>query len=649
MKLQAGLLNTDGRLAAANGLAAIAPLLSRWPAETVGQVLDGPLAMAYRGRLVTREEQSEVQPCTWGPYTMTWDGRLDNREQIAERVGVGSSRHVPDALLVLQAYASAGNAVFAELVGEFALALWCRKTRRLLFARSVCGTRPLYYAWKKDALLWSSDFRQLVCAASLQLTVNESYLLEYLMAQPSPGHTPLTAFHVVPAGSFVAFGPTCAEVTHHPFWDPGAVPELRYRDDHEYEQHCRELLREAVAVRLSRVPGKVFSELSGGLDSSAVVMVGDEVLRTTDRPTSDLQTVSCVYEESSSCDETYFVRKVEEKRGVRSCYVHESEQQATLGLTNIFFSGLPSPHHCFPGRYPKFAACMQRQDARLLLTGSGGDHIFWSGSDGAPLISDELCRGRLLAAHQACWVWGRATGIPYVQLLGRSLRLALWGADTAPCVPSWLMRRQREQVRSFLWDFGRPNHGGALPSTRVKQHLVHSLFATTAAGYLNEYPGLYVTHPYTHRPLVEFCLAVPVSQLVRSGQSRSLMRRTLRGILPDAIVKRQTKGALDECVARALQREWKEIGDIRSWQLCQRGFAEPGTLLQSLERARLGLRLEDQSLVRIFSLERWLRSLDFMGPAQRFQFSAGDVSCPNTSLRVRRIEAMVPPAIAEAS
>jgi asparagine synthetase B (glutamine-hydrolysing) len=281
------------------------------------------------------------------------------------------------------------------------------------------------------------------------------------------------------------------------------------------------------------------------------------VLRATDRPTSDLQTVSCVYEESSSCDETYFVRKVEEQRGMRSCYVHESEQQATLGLTGIFFSGLPSPHHCFPGRYPAFAARMQRHDARLLLTGSGGDHIFWSGSDGAPLISDQLCRGRLHAAHQACAVWAGATGIPYLQLLGRSLHLALSGRpDPAPALPPWLLRRQREQVRSLLGDCTPTNRRGALPSARVKQQLVHSLFATTAAGYLNEYRELYVTHPYTHRPLVEFCLAVPVTQLVRGGQSRSLMRRALRGTLPDTIVRRQTKGALDECVARALQREW---------------------------------------------------------------------------------------------
>jgi hypothetical protein len=127
------------------------------------------------------------------------------------------------------------------------------------------------------------------------------------------------------------------------------------------------------------------------------------------------------------------------------------------------------------------------------------------------------------------------------------------------------------------------------------------------------------------------------------------MRRALRGTLPDAIVRRQTKGALDECVARALQREWRQIGDIRSWQLCQRGLAEPAALLQSLERARLGLRLEDQSLVRIFSAERWLRSLDFIDRAHPWQFSAGDVTCPDTSLRARRMEAMEPPAIAETS
>jgi hypothetical protein len=88
------------------------------------------------------------------------------------------------------------------------------------------------------------------------------------------------------------------------------------------------------------------------------------------------------------------------------------------------------------------------------------------------------------------------------------------------------------------------------------------------------------------------------------------MRRALRDVLPPRLLRRNSKAMIDETLIRALQREWHFVEDLPRWKLCQLGFLKADALLESLRKMRLGLQLPEESLVRVFSFERWLRSLD---------------------------------------
>jgi asparagine synthase (glutamine-hydrolysing) len=125
---------------------------------------------------------------------------------------------------------------------------------------------------------------------------------------------------------------------------------------------------------------------------------------------------------------------------------------------------------------------------------------------------------------------------------------------------------------------------------------------------VNEYSDMYVTYPYSHRPLVEFCLSVPISQFLRAGQTRSLMRRSLSEILPPKVLERRSKGGPGEAMVRALHKEWSDIADLRRWQLCERGIADPKSLMKDLNKMRL--QGDTGHILRMLTAERWLRSLN---------------------------------------
>ena len=139
-------------------------------------------------------------------------------------------------------------------------------------------------------------------------------------------------------------------------------------------------------------------------------------------------------------------------------------------------------------------------------------------------------------------------------------------------------------------------------------------------GCRNELTDIDITFPFLHRPLVEFLQAIPVAQLLRPGENRSLMRRAMRGILPDKIVERKTKGNPEEVIVRALIREWPRLRLLfENARVCARGYMDRRPLLAALERARHGCEPLSSPLLSTICLELWLRAFDEGGTTRGHQ------------------------------
>ena len=616
MKLQTGLLYLDGRPASAIDSAEMLGEFASRHVDIAGAKIDGSLFIAYRGDRIAPEEDFEIQPLTSGPCTLTWDGRLDNREEIADRAGLLQIDTVSDPDIVLAAYHLFGDAIFPELIGEFALVLWSRIDRNLRFVRSTCGARTLYYVLSPKRLMWSSDFAHLVRVSGVDLTVNDEYVVRYLVSQPSGRLSPLLNVIPVPPNRLLRFVDGCVKHTRE-LWDPTQISPLQYKSDREYEEGFRESLTQAVRVRL-RAKQPIFSELSGGLDSSSIVLIADKILQERGESPSTLQTISCVYETSRSCDESAFVREIEEQRGIESLRIHESDQKVTLGLENPSFTGLPNSLHSFPGRYQKVAELMRPSGARVLLTGRGGDHLCWSEPDGAPIVADELMKGSMFGAHRECLEWSQAAGISYYEFLTtRAFPLvlnSLWPQALLykqPEVPRWISPKHQKKI-SHIPEFGRYSKWRSAASQRAQVLVTDHMFRYLASGAFTEYGELFVSHPFSHRPLVEFCLRTPVSQFLRNRQTRSLMRRALIDILPGKTQRRVSKGLLDETMFRALRKECLVDSNIPTWEVCKREIALAAPLRNALNQAYLSVLDQSGPFFRLISVERWLRSLNHL-------------------------------------
>jgi asparagine synthase (glutamine-hydrolysing) len=574
MKLQCGYLSRSDNLTSLTELTAMLGVYASTPVDISHQIVTGPVAMAYRGDRITSEEDNEIQPLQYGPYLLTFDGRLDNRMELAHKLNLNRNNDIPDPMLIAKAYELSGDSLWPTLIGEFALSMWCSRTRTVLLVRSIDGARTLYFKTEKDRILWCSDFAHLVRTTKANLTPDTDYVQGYLTSVPPSNRTALSSICAVPPNTVLRLSDNAyqkAEV----LWTADHIKPLHLKSDHECEEACRDQLKAAVRSRL-RANAPVFAELSGGLDSSSVVLIAD-TLRRSEKSFPDIYTLSRIYKEAETCDERRFIKAVEDSRGAKSFYVTECDEGGTLGFADPPFTGLPSPLQCFPGIYDTYRTLMAQYHSRILVTGIGGDHLFWSVRDGTPLLAEELLSGHFLQMCRDCQIWSLDTGKPFVDLFTQAIKVAV--------------------------------KGGTGPRSETRASQTQALFAQVSAGYFNEYCELYITHPYTYRPLVEFSLSLPFSQFFRDTVTRSIQRRALRGILPPEVANRKSKASADEIFIRLIRSEWNNIGDVRNWQICTRNICGPEQLLRMLHDVRLGFHQTTSVLIRLISLERWLRSL----------------------------------------
>jgi asparagine synthase (glutamine-hydrolysing) len=104
---------------------------------------------------------------------------------------------------------------------------------------------------------------------------------------------------------------------------------------------------------------------------------------------------------------------------------------------------------------------------------------------------------------------------------------------------------------------------------------------------------------------------VPMAQKLRPDETRSLMRRALKNLLPKRVLERRSKGTTGEALCRGLANEWPRIKPLLDdSRLVHRGYVDGRALVQALDRARHGMEFNISGLLQALALEVWLRSLE---------------------------------------
>jgi asparagine synthase (glutamine-hydrolysing) len=612
MSLQFGKFSFDCRTSESTDIDQPRAMFARCSPGAEGSYSDSNVAIIYRAFHTTEESRQERQPyVSESGVVVTWDGRLDNREELLARMGQRAGSSLSDVEIVAAAYERWRTDCFGKLIGDWAVSLWLPREAIIILATDFVGTRHLYYSLTKDQITWSTILDPLILAARHSFELEEEYVAGWLSLFPAPHLTPYRGVLAVPPSCYLRLskqGSSCAK-----YWDFDPGKRIRYRDDAGYEEHFRSAFKQAVQRRL-RSDSPVLAELSGGVDSSSIVCVADDILASEGGPR--LETVSYYDDSEPHWDERPFFTRIEERRGRTGSHIniHEAAQQEESSITEYGLSPGQPGRKCEASL--QLAACLERAGHRVMLSGIGGDEVLGGVPNPLPELADLLASGRVREFGHRLTLWALSLRKPWIRLFRDTLRSfsspssPVFSATDHTKYPAWVnaefIARNQGALTGYrprLKIFGPP------PSFQENLATLDGLRRQLASLILPSEPQYEVRYPYLDRDLLEFLYAIPRQQLVRPNERRSLMRRALKGIVPDQVLNRRRKAFVIRAPILTISTELEKIRNKQDLTISVFGVVDRKRLLDEMRRAIRGADVAVVPLLRAFTLEAWLTAL----------------------------------------
>lgn len=499
--------------------------------------LDGNYNLAFGHRRLAIVDLSPFghQPMNYlDRYWIVYNGEVYNHIELKselEALGYSFKSHT-DTEVIMASYDAWGIECLNRFNGMWAFVILDIKKNRLFISRDRFGKKPLYYYQDDEEFIFASEIKAILKHPKIKAKPNESYIRLYLESGPHE-HLRETAFDGIYRFDNACYLECNIGEIFKPFKETRFFeikPNLNNEkfDENklkEYAQKYYELLKDAVRIRL-RADVKVGSALSGGLDSSSIVYLINEILK--EQGKEEMQeTFSSVYKspETRYCDESLFIDELAKFLNVRSHQIEprvedliEEHKKLTYHFDTPAANTQMSSWHTYK--------LTKQNGVTVTLDGQGADEQL-AGYHSYLLFF--IANSKLLDAMVSIKEFWSIKGTRKWLLFG----------FVALLVRLFFGKKLGFKI---LNTFGVKNN----PYIHLNQVLVNTFETTleTLFHYGDRASMAFSVEsrfPFMDYRLVEFLASVPVCYKIHNGYTKYLARIAFSGKLPDNIVWRKDK------------------------------------------------------------------------------------------------------------
>ena len=527
----AGIWERSGRPVDREALARMSAALRHRGPDGAGLHVDGELGLANRRLAIVDPSPAGDQPMSlpgrglW----LTYNGEIHNYVELRLELEARGAefRTRTDTEVVLHAYAAWGPDCFERFNGMWALGLWDARERSLVLSRDRYGIKPLCYSIRAGRLCFASEPKAILAAFPEERVPDRDEIERFLRGGfPDTGASTFFANvrSLPPATTLVV---TRDALRGRRYWsfEPGEESPQP-----EAEERFRELLRDAVRLRMrSDVP--VGACLSGGLDSSAIAAL---VEPPEDRP---MHCFSLLYDGWRE-DESRYSKTAADSRPGR--FIVHWVRPPSAGLVEtmrkiVWHHDAPTPMRGRAGQW--FVMEEVARHVKVVLDGQGGDELLAGYSRFVlPYLVDRLLTDRRGLAKEAA-------DLARLESRSRLWFLALAAIRAAGLRPTAPERPYRSRLNNALWHELRSE---GLPEVLHAEDAMSMAFSIESRT------------PFLDHRLVELCFSLPYTEKIRDGWTKSILRRSLAGLVPAEILARRRKLGFSAPVA-----EWLRLAENR--------------------------------------------------------------------------------------
>jgi asparagine synthase (glutamine-hydrolysing) len=553
--------------------------------SSIRSVLIGPFAAIVKEGPGSRSMLSHARG-----FVGAGDVRLDNRAEIMRLSGRSIASDASDLDVVLAAIDAHGESCIAKLLGDFAFVVWDARAQKLLAVRDAFGVKPLYHRCAPGLELFSSRITPLHPRDEFDTEFMADFILGINIGTT---RTVWSEVNTVPPGSLLRFRGTAPSSMR--FWSPLNCGPSSTGTEAGDAARFGELFAEAVRTRAAGEAG-VWAQLSGGLDSSSIVSVASGLRADGVNIEGTVTGVDTL----GDGDERVYSDSIANTFGLRNEKI--VDHWAWQNLDSAPTTEEPSQMYPFFARDERMREVVRSAGGRVLLSGMGSDHYLFGSLD---YISDMAAHGHLRSALREVFAWSMSERQSFWRLTHqeviRPLLPFVRNMEQTPPVPSWLQP-------------GFAKRCSQMHSTRVAPG---NRFAQKTATAISTLPGVFerwsdsstieMRYPFLYRPLVEFAIGLPARERIRPRANKWILREAMRGIVPERVRTRASKGVIDARIMWSLTRERKRIDELlHSPILGDLGCVDPVALRSAVDTARRGIPVNLVTLFSALSLETWL-------------------------------------------
>ena len=286
-----------------------------------------------------------------------------------------------DTEVLLASYEEWGVDCLHKFNGMWAFVIYDVKKNELFAARDRFGVKPLYYVHRENTLIFASEIKAIVSLPIVEKQINPEAVFDYLVLgwEEYTEESFWSQIYELPP-SF-AFRYDFKNRQFHKW----KYYELHYTEKNarfqkksfqEMIENTRQLMVRGIEMRLrSDVP--VGSCLSGGLDSSTIVCIINELLQKRGiSQVGDRQKVFTTCYRDSRVDESSWAKMVVEKTGASWKRTFPTAEEFRDDLSEMVYTqDIPFGSTSIYAQY-RVMKLASENGITVLLDGQGGDEIF---------------------------------------------------------------------------------------------------------------------------------------------------------------------------------------------------------------------------------------------------------------------------------
>jgi len=450
------------------------------------------------------------------------DSLIYNRGELTADIAVGEG--LTTQALLLKAYRKWGLDCAKHINGDFVFAIWDKQSSQLIIFRDHLGVRPLYYFFDGAVFAFATDFRALLVLPFVGREFDEVKLYA----------TVTGTYHIDPEATYFAHI-KCLRQAHLLKVDPHGLQKQKYwtpaeqkvilKDEADYAAMMYDLVSDAINIRLARKV-QIGAELSGGLDSSVIVVLANRTLKKEGQKLT-LFSWSPPYDlvEQQPGDERQLIELVCRQEGL-SCHFYDYRLPLAQDICEIL------PHFEEGHLWQQEYQFMTEQGVKIILSGWGGDQAVSLHAR----MYDLLANGDLKHFGAEAKYLARGSLIRLLKIVAANTVLQAFNLYRKANNPgkdypdianaqfaAQLKHRRPTDVSHLLGD----------PVRYIESSLIQTRTELTA--WLDSYHGVQHVYPFLDYRVVDFALSVPRYLFIKHGLSRYLFRAAFTSILPPEV------------------------------------------------------------------------------------------------------------------